>query len=55
MDVPVRVTTDPEYYEQHAESVELWSPGSPLFPDMAEEGTDENADRESFFRVLNET
>jgi SNF2 family DNA or RNA helicase len=28
----VRVTTDPEYFEEHAESVELWSPGSPLFP-----------------------
>jgi superfamily II DNA or RNA helicase len=29
---PIRVTTDPDYYEEHAESVELWSPGSPLFP-----------------------
>ncbi|WJI26318.1 hypothetical protein RHP47_11420 [Thermosynechococcus sp. QKsg1] len=28
----VRVTTDPEYYDQHCDSVELWSPGSPLFP-----------------------
>lgn len=28
----VRVTTDAEYYEEHADSVELWSPGSPLFP-----------------------
>ena len=28
---PVRVTTDPAYYEQHSESVELWSPGNPLF------------------------
>ena len=27
----LRVTTDPEYFEEHAESVELWSPGSPLF------------------------
>ena len=27
----LRVTTDPEYYEEHAESVELWSPGNPLF------------------------
>ena len=27
----LRVTTDPAYYEEHAESVELWSPGSPLF------------------------
>ena len=27
----VRATTDPAYYEEHPESVELWSPGSPLF------------------------
>ena len=28
---PLRVTTDPEYFEENAESVELWSPGNPLF------------------------
>lgn len=28
----IRVTTDPSFYEEHAESVELWSPGSPAFP-----------------------
>ena len=27
----VRMTTDPAYYEEHAESLELWSPGNPLF------------------------
>ena len=27
----LRVTTDPEYFEKHAESVELWSPGNILF------------------------
>ena len=27
----LRVTTDAAYYEEHAESVELWSPGNPLF------------------------
>lgn len=27
----VRVTTDPGYYAEHSESVELWSPGNPLF------------------------
>ena len=27
----LRVTTDPEYFEEHAESVELWSPGNVLF------------------------
>ena len=28
----IRVTTDAEYFEQHADSVELWSTGNPLFP-----------------------
>ena len=36
----LRVTTDPAYYEEHAESVELWSPGNPLFkpPDLLPQG-----------------
>ena len=28
---PVRVTTDPDHYREHADSVELWSPGNILF------------------------
>lgn len=32
MATSVRVSTDPTYYEQNADSVELWSPGNPLFP-----------------------
>jgi hypothetical protein len=28
----VRVSTDPAYYEQHADNLELWSPGNPTFP-----------------------
>ena len=31
MDREVRVTTEAAYYEDHAENVELWSPGNPLF------------------------
>ncbi len=27
----LRVTTDPEYFEEHAESMEFWSPGNELF------------------------
>ena len=27
----LRVTTDPEYFEEHAASLELWSPGNALF------------------------
>ena len=30
----VRVTVDREFYELHSESVELWTPGSPTFPDL---------------------
>jgi hypothetical protein len=26
----VRVTVDPGYYDQHSDSVELWSPGNPF-------------------------
>ena len=28
---PLRVTTDSDYYEENAESLELWSPGNSLF------------------------
>ncbi len=28
----VRITTDRDYYEEHTESTEFWSPGNPLFP-----------------------
>ncbi len=38
MDAPLRVTTDPAYFEEHAESMEFWSPGNPLFiaPEFAD-------------------
>lgn len=32
MSQPVRITTDPEFYQEHTESVELWSAGNPIFP-----------------------
>jgi SOS-response transcriptional repressor LexA len=32
----LRVTTDAGFFEQHADSVELWSQGSPVFPDPTE-------------------
>jgi hypothetical protein len=28
----IRITTDADYYQEHSESTELWSPGNPLFP-----------------------
>ena len=40
----LRVTTDPGYYEEHSESVELWSPGNPLFeaPEFVQEAKDDD-------------
>ena len=37
----LRVTTDPGHYREHSESVELWSPGNPLFtpPEFVTEAT----------------
>lgn len=32
MDAPVRVSTDPNYFEENSDSIELWSPGNPLMP-----------------------
>lgn len=29
----ISVTTDPDFFEEHAESVEFWTPGSPAFPE----------------------
>ena len=43
----LRVTTDPEYFEEHAESMELWSPGNILFvpPEFSEEDVEPSADK----------
>lgn len=52
----LRVTTDAEFFDLHSESVELWSPGSPLFPAAP---TDTSADatalrREEFEKALSD-
>ena len=48
----VRVTTDPAYFEEHADSVELWPPGAPLFPDMTEVGTEDQVTEGEFRKIL---
>ena len=48
---PVRVTTDPSYFEQHPDSLELWSPGNPLFKAPKLES---NPDQDLFGRTLRE-
>ncbi len=44
---PVRVTLDPDFYDRHSDSVELWSPGSPLFPPLQATGN-ERPERSEF-------
>lgn len=34
---PIRVTTDPDFYQDNPESTEFWTPGSPLFPTPSED------------------
>lgn len=43
MEKELRVTTDPRFFEEHAESVELWSPGAPVFPDVEEMAGEDGA------------
>ena len=43
----LRVTTDPAYFEEHAESMELWSPGNTLFtpPEFAAQADEPPAEK----------
>ncbi|MFW6374585.1 MAG: DEAD/DEAH box helicase [Thermodesulfobacteriota bacterium] len=54
MKTPIRVTTDPDYFDAHPESTELWSPGSPLFPVSETPPSPSDADQDVFRRVLKE-
>jgi len=47
---PVRVTTRPDYYDQHSESLELWSFGSPCFPSV--DVTNENGRPDQSLREI---
>ena len=49
---PVRVTTDPTYFEEHADSMELWSPGNPLFPSEPLSGEIDNPTLSAFRAIL---
>ena len=50
----LRVATNATYYEQHAESVELWSPGNPLFtpPEFTAEVKDDEFPAETTLKEL---
>jgi len=49
---PIRVTTDPDFYEENPESVEFWTQGNPLFPSPA--AGDQTAESTSDVVNLNE-
>ena len=52
MTAPVRVTTDTGFYGQHADSAELWSPGSPVLPNVEEIDTLDNVTAADFRTAL---
>lgn len=41
----VAVTTDPEFFEEHADSLEFWTPGSPAFPVAPEDRIEPSTDQ----------
>jgi hypothetical protein len=46
------IPTDADYYEQHADSVELWSPGNPLFQPTGVEPVNEGLPPNASIRDL---
>ena len=49
----VRITTNPQYYDAHPESTELWSPGNILFPNPSgEQMEQEDESRASLKDIL---
>ncbi|MDZ7793610.1 MAG: hypothetical protein U5P10_07950 [Spirochaetia bacterium] len=49
----IRVTTDIRFFDENAESVELWTPGSPLFPyHNGFVDNDEIPQKDNFRRVI---
>jgi hypothetical protein len=49
----ISVTTDPDFFDEHPESVEFWTPGSPAFPDMPAnlEVTEEGGNLRDYLRA----
>ncbi|MDG2991992.1 SNF2-related protein [Candidatus Synechococcus calcipolaris G9] len=52
MNHSIRVTTDPTYYDQNSDSVELWSPGSPLFPQAVSHQNNQNQNKIQFQNAI---
>ena len=49
---PVRITTRPDYFDDHSDSLELWSPGSPMFPTPEAEAAPEELAASSISSIL---
>lgn len=49
---PVRITTRPDYFDEHCESMELWSPGSPSFPETAGDAMKQEREEQSLAELL---
>jgi ERCC4-related helicase len=49
---PARVTTSAAFFDAHPESCELWSPGSPLFPETMPESLDAPPGRAEFAALI---
>jgi hypothetical protein len=49
---PIRVTTKADYYDEHGESVDLWSPGSPAFPESEAAASAEELEGQNLGRLL---
>jgi hypothetical protein len=53
MGCELRVTTNADFFEQHPDSLELWSPGAPLFPNPIDTTPeDENAPAQSIAEIM---
>ena len=50
MNREVRVTTRADYFDDHADSMELWSPGAPCFSQL--ENSDVEVTREHFQALI---
>ena len=49
---PVRITTRPDYFDEHSESLELWSPGSMVFPQPGADAATHGVEVQSLSALL---
>jgi len=52
---PVHITTRPDYFDEHSESLELWSPGSMVFPEAGGDAAQTELPTESLTALLSKS